>query len=186
MYDSPFPPPPPPSPSHSSLSPCRPFFFFRMVPAKRSSTCTPAHARAFTLKFAHLYETSACTHTHTHTHTYATRIRVRLYVCKFNGSVRTSGYWKGLLSFFLSFFLPNPSRFPAALKSKENKLGDLPDSEINSQTFSYFFQVLSHGVQLRNYPSGSSAFRNITFHLNRFFGECRPGNVVIKGRESLV
>ena len=175
MYDSPFPPPPPPSPSHSSLSPCRPFFFFRMVPAKRSSTCTPAHARAFTLKFAHLYETSACTHTHTHTHTQ----HVYGYVCTSANSMDRYVHRGTGKVFFLSFFLPNPSRFPAALKSKENKLGDLPDSEINSQTFSYFFQVvLSHGVQLRNYPSGSSAFRNITFHLNRFFGECRPGNVV--------
>lgn len=83
--------------------PRHPFFFFRMVRAKRSSTCTPAHARAFTLKFAHLYETSV----HTRVYVYTS--------CKFNGSVhRHTGK---------VFFLSNASRFPLLQNGKRINFG---------------------------------------------------------------
>lgn len=104
--------------------PRHPFFFFQMVRAKRSSTCTPAHARAFTLKFAHLYETSV----HTRVYVYTS--------CKFNGSVHR--HWKGLLS-FKSF------SFSAASKWKEDKFWDLCNCQVwmsRTQPFSFLIGLV--------------------------------------------
>ena len=113
MYDS--------SSSSSSPSHPSPFLLLSNGPSGTiESTCTPrAHARAFTLKFAHLYETSV-----------HTRVRAcSTTVWKFNGSVHRR-HWRGLLSFkyfsvsfllfsFLFFFF-----FPLRRLNGVNKFRD--------------------------------------------------------------